>query len=365
MNRTQAPLKLQYNGSADSFSHWKDQDVMALLHVVNAALQLVAEVVPEAAGKVEAAACDFTERFKGLANSAQRQGSIVQTLVETIGMISIDDKKVSLDDFTRLFEHTLDDSIQKIIFISKKAISMVYAMDDAIKNLKEIQQFSRKIQGITNQTHLLALNATIEAARAGEMGRGFSVVADEVKKLATEITLLSSDMAARTKLIMANVLEGYNVLQEVATTDMNDNILAKDKLQALMKGLVEQNLHTGDIMQQSIMASQEIASNIQGMIVDLQFQDRNSQIAENSALIIKQSMALCNQFRHDIEMMLDNTDQIDMEKLETMSHSIQSVIKLGELRQRYLTVLSAQHHGLSHLASQTIATQPDNDIDLF
>ena len=233
------------------------EEALALALAGGGAMRLLAAILPDAAKQVELASYDLTDRFKALAQSSATQSDIVQALLESSGSIPVDDKRVTIEEFTALFRKTLDDSISKMLFVSKKALAMVYNMGDAIENLQEVEKFSLKIQTITKQSNLLALNALIEAARAGDAGKGFAVVASEVKSLSKEVAILSDDMRSRTGIIMRSVTEGFAMLKEVATADMNDNLLAKETLESLMRGLVKQGKESERIMSESVTFSRE------------------------------------------------------------------------------------------------------------
>lgn len=85
-----------------------------------------------------------------------------------------------MQGYIELMEKTTDD----MQVIEQSAYQTEQSIKSLESGIQEISEFATTIANITNQTNLLALNASIEAARAGEMGRGFSVVAAEVKVLA-------------------------------------------------------------------------------------------------------------------------------------------------------------------------------------
>ncbi|WP_456275026.1 methyl-accepting chemotaxis protein [Bacillus sp. AK031] len=102
--------------------------------------------------------------------------------------------------------------------------------------IEETNSFIGTIQGITEQTNLLALNASIEAARAGEAGRGFSIVADEIRKLAE----MTSNTATRINENLASVNHANSTaLQKMnlSSSKLTDNVQAVEDVSGSFKEL--------------------------------------------------------------------------------------------------------------------------------
>ena len=111
----------------------------------------------------------------------------------------------------------LTSSIKISADISERTAKTTNLINMLSEQADNIQSIVLAIKGIADQTNLLALNAAIEAARAGEQGRGFAVVADEVRQLAsrtTESTKEISEIVAINQDVTKNVQEGINAVSE-------------------------------------------------------------------------------------------------------------------------------------------------------
>lgn len=117
----------------------------------------------------------------------------------------------------------------KAKYILEEAKNELTEAIDASKVVKQISVLSESIIHIISQTNLLSLNATIEAARAGQAGKGFTVVADEIRKLAEqskEVMSKIKNITGQVELSVNNLSESSSKLLQFVSADVTDNYLS-------------------------------------------------------------------------------------------------------------------------------------------
>jgi methyl-accepting chemotaxis protein len=144
---------------------------------------------------------------------------------------SIEEVSASVEEMVSSIHQNSDNAVQTENIAIKTASGVKAALNKAdmsYSNMKLISQKINIVNEIAFQTNLLALNAAVEAARAGEAGRGFSVVASEVRKLAEQSKSAANEIIALTNTCLQYTSETYQSMEAVVPEIEKTNMLVKE-----------------------------------------------------------------------------------------------------------------------------------------
>lgn len=242
-------IKTSINELAESFNS-------ALVNVSQAV-----EATASASAQISASSEEMAAGAQEQSSQASEVAVAVEQMTKTIFETSQNSTQATeasknAGRFAKEGGNVVAETIRGMEIISEVVNHSAKTVHDLGKSSDQIGEIVQVINDIADQTNLLALNAAIEAARAGEQGRGFAVVADEVRKLAERTTTATKEIAVMIKQIQKDTNEAVNSMQK-GTSEVERGKVLAEKAGKSLEEIISGTQIVEDIINQVAAASEE------------------------------------------------------------------------------------------------------------
>lgn len=291
---------LQYDQAATAQQHF----LSSLLPVWQRQLGLVQE-------QSEAAVNQLTGKFSRIYE--QLQSALSASEITASGSESVG----GLGSVLRCSERDLSELVVNLKTSMDEQHALVAEMNTLTSITDELKKMGDEVAGIASQTNLLALNAAIEAARAGEHGRGFAVVADEVRSLSSRSGDTGLRIGRRIKQVDELLKAAFITMEEISAKG-NRSVTVSDqtihKVISEFRNFGERLFQASDIL---ATESNQVREEIQQLLIALQYQDRVRQILQHVMADMTKLATHINQKTLDFNKVDINQWLRDMERTYT------------------------------------------------
>ncbi|WP_373020357.1 methyl-accepting chemotaxis protein [Thiomicrorhabdus sp.] len=266
--------------------------------VINEELAQVKELIAEA---IET----LNNSFSGLHDQTQAEYKMVLSLLENLGG-GESSEHMSVQRFSSEIKVVLQYLIDLLTDASHRSTQTVSKIDDMVGQIEAIFILLEDVKGIADQTNLLALNAAIEAARAGEAGRGFAVVADEVRKLSLNSNLLNEQIRKQAEKARGTVDQVRSIVSETASKDMEHAVSSQSKVDGMLSDLEEMNGGISEKLGDVSGIISEIEVSVSNAMRSLQFEDIVRQLVDQTM----NHLANLNEFSNKVNQFLEESKNL-------------------------------------------------------
>ncbi|MDR2209055.1 MAG: methyl-accepting chemotaxis protein, partial [Azoarcus sp.] len=245
----------------------------------------------EMVGTIDAVAERIAQGSSSQSSSTSAMASAIEEM--TVSIDTVASSASSAQSMAQYAKQISEEGSQTIEKTQAEIATIAQIVSNASKVITTLSEESRQISNVVNvikdvadQTNLLALNAAIEAARAGEQGRGFAVVADEVRKLAERTAQSTGDINNMASKIQVSVSESVEEMAKVAGQVASGQALTQEAKQR-MQTIYEEASKVSDAvteissaLKEQSQACQEVARQVESVA---QMSEQNNSAAEETA----------------------------------------------------------------------------------